>query len=294
VDVPDVKGRTEILKVHGGNKKFDSDVSLGVIAMRTPGFSGADLANLLNEAAILAGRRGRSAISAKEIDDSIDRIVAGMEGTIMTDGKNKSLVAYHEVGHAICGTLTPGHDAVQKVTLIPRGQARGLTWFIPGDDPTLISRQQLFARIVGGLGGRAAEQVIFGESEVTTGAASDLQMVTSMAKQMVTVFGMSEIGPWSLMDAAQSGDVIMRMMARNSMSERLAEDIDAAVKSLSDQAYEVALGHIRNNRAAMDKIVEVLLEKETMTGDEFRAILSEYIEIPIENRVPVAASPVPV
>lgn len=294
VDVPDVKGRTEILKVHGGNKKFDSDVSLGVIAMRTPGFSGADLANLLNEAAILAGRRGRSAISAKEIDDSIDRIVAGMEGTIMTDGKNKSLVAYHEVGHAICGTLTPGHDAVQKVTLIPRGQARGLTWFIPGDDPTLISRQQLFARIVGGLGGRAAEQVIFGESEVTTGAASDLQMVTSMAKQMVTVFGMSEIGPWSLMDAAQSGDVIMRMMARNSMSEKLAEDIDEAVKSLSDQAYEVALGHIRNNRAAIDKIVEVLLEKETMTGDEFRALLSEFIEIPIQNRVPVAASPVPV
>lgn len=295
VDVPDVKGRTEILKVHGSNKKFDSDVSLGVIAMRTPGFSGADLANLLNEAAILAGRRGKAGISAKEIDDSIDRIVAGMEGTIMTDGKNKSLVAYHEVGHAICGTLTPGHDAVQKVTLIPRGQARGLTWFIPGDDPTLISRQQLFARIVGGLGGRAAEEVIFGESEVTTGASSDLQMVTSMAKQMVTVFGMSEIGPWSLMDAAQSGDVIMRMMARNSMSERLAEDIDAAVKSLSDQAYEVALGHIRNNRAAMDKIVEVLLEKETMTGDEFRAILSEYIEIPIENRVPVAAaSPVPV
>lgn len=295
VDVPDVKGRTEILKVHGSNKKFDSDVSLGVIAMRTPGFSGADLANLLNEAAILAGRRGKAGISAKEIDDSIDRIVAGMEGTIMTDGKNKSLVAYHEVGHAICGTLTPGHDAVQKVTLIPRGQARGLTWFIPGDDPTLISRQQLFARIVGGLGGRAAEEVIFGESEVTTGASSDLQMVTSMAKQMVTVFGMSEIGPWSLMDAAQSGDVIMRMMARNSMSEKLAEDIDAAVKSLSDQAYEVALGHIRNNRAAMDKIVEVLLEKETMTGDEFRAILSEYIEIPIENRVPVAApSPVPV
>ncbi|KAL0362475.1 UNVERIFIED_CONTAM: ATP-dependent zinc metalloprotease FTSH 8, chloroplastic [Sesamum calycinum] len=159
VDVPDIRGRTEILKVHAGNKKFDSDVSLEVIAMRTPGFSGADLANLLNEAAILAGRRGKTAISSKEIDDSIDRIVAGMEGTVMTDGKSKSLVAYHEVGHAICGTLTPGHDAVQKVTLVPRGQARGLTWFIPSDDPTLISKQQLFARIVGGLGGRAAEEI---------------------------------------------------------------------------------------------------------------------------------------
>ncbi|KAF3795222.1 ATP-dependent zinc metalloprotease [Nymphaea thermarum] len=316
VDVPDVRGRTEILKVHANNKKFDLDVSLDVVAMRTPGFSGADLANLLNEAAILAGRRGKMAISSKEIDDSIDRIVAGMEGTVMTDGKSKSLVAYHEVGHAICGTLTPGHDAVQKVTLVPRGQARGLTWFIPADDPTLISKQQLFARIVGGLGGRAAEEVIFGDAEVTTGAAGDLQQITGLAKQvmehsaiasafliipsaltnsgtnrtvyekMVTTFGMSEIGPWSLMDSAQSADVIMRMMARNSMSEKLAEDIDAAVKRISDSAYEVALSHIRNNREAIDKIVEVLIEKETLTGDEFRAILSEFVEIPAENRVP--------
>ncbi|XP_073012024.1 ATP-dependent zinc metalloprotease FTSH 2, chloroplastic [Typha latifolia] len=287
VDVPDVRGRTDILKVHASNKKFDNDVSLDIVAMRTPGFSGADLANLLNEAAILAGRRGKTAISSKEIDDSIDRIVAGMEGTVMTDGKSKSLVAYHEVGHAICGTLTPGHDAVQKVTLVPRGQARGLTWFIPADDPTLISKQQLFARIVGGLGGRAAEEVIFGEPEVTTGAAGDLQQITGLAKQMVVTFGMSDIGPWSLMDSsAQSADVFMRMMARNSMSEKLAEDIDTAVKRISDSAYEIALVHIRNNREAMDKIVEILLEKETMSGDEFRAILSEFTEIPVENRVP--------
>ncbi|KAL5054733.1 hypothetical protein RYX36_035415 [Vicia faba] len=294
VDVPDIKGRTDILKVHANNKKFENDVSLEVIAMRTPGFSGADLANLLNEAAILAGRRGRSGISSKEIDDSIDRIVAGMEGTLMTDGKSKSLVAYHEVGHAICGTLTPGHDAVQKVTLIPRGQARGLTWFIPSDDPTLISKQQLFARIVGGLGGRAAEEVIFGEPEVTTGAGGDLQQITGIARQMVVTFGMSDIGPWSLMDSsAQSGDVIMRMMARNSMSEKLAEDIDTAVKRLSDEAYEIALSQIRSNREAIDKIVEVLLEKETLSGDEFRALLSEFVEIPAENRV-TPATPLPV
>ncbi|CAN8247552.1 unnamed protein product [Cochlearia groenlandica] len=288
VDVPDVKGRTDILKVHAGNKKFDNGVSLEVIAMRTPGFSGADLANLLNEAAILAGRRGRTGISSKEIDDSIDRIVAGMEGTVMTDGKSKSLVAYHEVGHAVCGTLTPGQDAVQKVTLVPRGQARGLTWFIPSDDPTLISKQQLFARIVGGLGGRAAEEVIFGEPEVTTGAVGDLQQITGLAKQMVTTFGMSDIGPWSLMDSSAQSDVVMRMMARNSMSEKLAEDIDSAIKKLSDSAYEIALSHIRNNREAMDKLVEVLLEKETIGGDEFRAILSEFTEIPPENRVPVS------
>nr|XP_024364187.1 ATP-dependent zinc metalloprotease FTSH 2, chloroplastic-like isoform X2 [Physcomitrium patens] len=284
VDVPDVKGRTEILRVHASNKKFEEDVSIELVAMRTPGFSGADLANLLNEAAILTGRRGKTAISAREIDDSIDRIVAGMEGTVMTDSKSKSLVAYHEVGHAVCGTLTPGHDAVQKVTLIPRGQARGLTWFIPGEDPTLVSKQQIFARIVGALGGRAAEEVIFGDAEVTTGASSDLQQVSSMAKQMVTVFGMSNLGPWALMDpSAQGGDMIMRILARNQMSEKLAEDIDRAVKQISDEAYQIAVDHIKNNRAAIDKIVEVLLEKETLAGNEFRAILSEYTEIPSSN-----------
>ncbi|RLN12226.1 hypothetical protein C2845_PM09G08440 [Panicum miliaceum] len=285
VALPDVRGREEILRVHSSNKKLDPDVSLSVVAMRTPGFSGADLANLMNEAAILAGRRGKDRITVKEIDDSIDRIVAGLEGTSMTDGKSKMLVAYHEIGHAVCATLTPGHDAVQKVTLIPRGQARGLTWFLPGEDPTLVSKQQIFARIVGGLGGRAAEEVIFGEPEVTTGAVGDLQQVTQVARQMVTTFGMSEIGPWALVEpAAQSGDVVLRMLARNSMSEKLAADIDGAVKHIIDQAYEVAKEHVRRNRAAIDQLVDVLMEKETLSGDEFRAILSEYVDIGKEQR----------
>ncbi|GAU14155.1 hypothetical protein TSUD_169810 [Trifolium subterraneum] len=262
VGLPDIRGREEILKVHSNNKKLDKDISLNIIAMRTPGFSGADLANLMNEAAILAGRRRKEKITMKEIDDSIDRIVAGMEGTKMTDGKSKILVAYHEVGHAICAmschtdndshvtsawlatyadvtceslftgqdmltTLTPGHDPVQKVTLVPRGQAKGLTWFIPSEDPSLISKNQLFARIVGGLGGRAAEEIIFGETEITTGAAGDLQQITQIARQMVTMYGMSEIGPWTLTDpTTQTSDVVLRMLARNSMSEKLAEDID--------------------------------------------------------------------
>ncbi|PPR94097.1 hypothetical protein GOBAR_AA26580 [Gossypium barbadense] len=290
VGLPDIRGREEILKVHSDNKRLDKDVSLSVIAMRTPGFSGADLANLMNEAAILAGRRGKDKITMKEIDDSIDRILAGMEGTKMTDGKNKILVAYHEVGHAVCATLTPGHDPVQKVTLIPRGQARGLTWFIPIEDSDLISKQQLFARVVGGLGGRAAEEVIFGEPEITTGAAGDLQQVTQIARQMVTKFGMSEIGPWALTDpAVQSSDVVLRMLARNSMSEKLAEDIDSSVKKITETAYEIAKNHIRNNREAIDKLVEVLLEKETLTGYEFRAILSEFVDEPVikVDRTPV-------
>ncbi|XP_050381502.1 ATP-dependent zinc metalloprotease FTSH 6, chloroplastic [Argentina anserina] len=280
VGLPDIKGRREILKVHSNNKKLDKSVSIDIIAMRTPGFSGADLANLMNEAAILAGRRGKDKITMKEIDDSIDRIIAGMEGTKMTDGKSKTLVAYHEVGHAICATLTPGHDPVQKVSLIPRGQARGLTWFLPGEDRALISKKQLFARIVGGLGGRAAEEIIFGEPEITTGAAGDLQQITQIAKQMVTMFGMSEIGPWALTDpATQSSDVVLRMLARNTMSEKLAEDIDLSVRRIIESAYEVAKNHVRNNRAAIDQLVDVLLERETLTGDEFRAILSEFTDI---------------
>merc|ERR1711968_44168 len=194
VAVPDVKGRLAILNVHAKNKKVNPEISLSEVAKRVPGFSGADLANLMNEAAILTGRRNKDSITALEIDDSIDRIVAGMEGTKLTDGKSKSLVAYHEVGHAICGTLTPGHDPVQKVTVVPRGQAKGLTWFTPGEDPSLISKQQIFARIVGALGGRAAEEVVFGDAEITTGAHGDLQQVTQIAKQMVINYGFSEVG----------------------------------------------------------------------------------------------------
>lgn len=278
VGLPDVRGREDILKVHSNNKRLDKDVSLTVIAMRTPGFSGADLANLMNEAAILAGRRGKDRITSKEVDDSIDRIVAGLEGTKMTDGKSKILVAYHEIGHAVCSTLTTGHDPVQKVTLIPRGRARGLTWFVPNEDLTLVSKQQLFARIVGGLGGRAAEEVIFGESEITTGAAEDLQQITRIARQMVTMYGMSEIGPWALTEE-QSSDVVLRMLSRNSMSEKLAKDIDTTIRSIVESAYQIARNHIRCNREAIDKLVEVLLDKETLTGDEFRAILTEFTDI---------------
>jgi len=282
VDVPDLKGRIEILKVHAKNKRFEGEVDIETIAKRTPGFSGADLSNLLNEAAILTGRRNKDSITLLEIDDSVDRIVAGMEGTRLTDGKAKTLVAYHEVGHAICGTLQAGHDPVQKVTIVPRGQAKGLTWFIPGEDPSLISKQQIFARVVGALGGRAAEEIVFGEAEVTTGAGGDLQQVSSMAKQMVTAFGMSDVGPWAVQDQ-QSGDMIMRMMAKNSMSEKLQNDIDVAVKRIADEAYVMALKHISDNREALDEIVEELLEVETMDGARFREILAKYATIPEEN-----------
>jgi cell division protease FtsH len=280
VDTPDVKGRLEILEVHSKNKKLADEISLDAIARRTPGFSGADLANLLNEAAILTARRRKPAITMLEIDDAVDRVVAGMEGTPLTDGKSKRLIAYHEVGHALIGSLIADHDPVQKVTLVPRGQAQGLTWFTPNEDQMLVSRAQLRARICGALGGRAAEEVIFGEDEVTTGAGGDLQQVAGLARQMVTRFGMSELGPVSLESPA--GEVFLggNWMSRSEYSEDVAAQIDRQVHTIVEECHQKTLELVRNHREAVDRLVDVLIEKETMDGDEFRRILAEYTTVP--------------
>ncbi|TAF21748.1 MAG: ATP-dependent zinc metalloprotease FtsH [Nostocales cyanobacterium] len=280
VDAPDIKGRLEILEVHARNKKLDPTVSLEAIARRTPGFSGADLANLLNEAAILTARRRKEAITLLEIDDAVDRVVAGMEGTPLVDSKSKRLIAYHEIGHALVGTLLKDHDPVQKVTLIPRGQAQGLTWFMPNEEQGLISRSQLKARITGALGGRAAEEVIFGAAEVTTGAGGDLQQLSGMARQMVTRFGMSDLGPLSL--ESQQGEVFLGRdwTTRSDYSEAIAARIDAQVRLIAEECYEKAKNIIRENRSVTDRLVDLLIEKETIDGDEFRQIVAEYTEVP--------------
>lgn len=280
VDAPDIKGRLEVLNVHARNKKIAPEVSLEAIARRTPGFTGADLANLLNEAAILTARRRKEAMTMLEVDDAVDRVVAGMEGTPLVDSKSKRLIAYHEIGHAIIGTLLKDHDPVQKVTLIPRGQAQGLTWFTPNEEQGLISRSQILARISGALGGRAAEQEIFGDSEVTTGAGGDLQQVSGMARQMVTRYGMSDLGPLSL--ESQQGEVFLGRdwMTKSEYSEQIASRIDAQVRSIVEHCYEISLRIIRENRAVIDRLVDLLIEKETIDGDEFRQIVSEYAEVP--------------
>ncbi|NES95486.1 MAG: ATP-dependent zinc metalloprotease FtsH [Desertifilum sp. SIO1I2] len=280
VDAPDVKGRLEILDVHSRNKKLAPEISLEAIARRTPGFTGADLANLLNEAAILTARRRKDAITMLEINDAVDRVVAGMEGTPLVDSKSKRLIAYHEVGHAMVGTLIKDHDPVQKVTLIPRGQAQGLTWFTPSEDQSLVSRSQLLARISGALGGRAAEEVIFGDAEVTTGAGNDLQQVTGMARQMVTRFGMSDLGPISL--EGQSAEVFLGrdLMTRSEYSEEIASRIDAQVRSIVEHCYDEAKRIMRENRVVIDRLVDLLIEKETIDGEEFRQIVAEYTQVP--------------
>merc|ERR1711968_100176 len=200
VDVPDVKGRLAILNVHAKNKKVNPEISLSEVAKRVPGFSGADLANLLNEASILAARQKTTEITANDISVSVDRIITGLEGNVLKDSRSKRLVAYQKVGQAITGTMLKYHDPVEKVTLIPRGQAQGLTWFTPVEDQGLISRGQILARIIGTLGGRAAEEIIFGEAEVTTGASGEIMQCTSMARQMVTRYGMSPVGPIAFED----------------------------------------------------------------------------------------------
>nr|YP_009391518.1 Cell division protein FTSH [Platysiphonia delicata]ARW59662.1 Cell division protein FTSH [Platysiphonia delicata] len=280
VDIPDFKGRLSILEVHAKNKKIDTSVSLTIIARRTPGFSGADLANLLNEAAILTARKRKDNITLNEINEGIDRIVAGMEGTALIDSKSKRLIAYHEIGHAIVGTLLKDHENVQKVTLIPRGQAKGLTWFTPSEDQSLVSKSQIKAKIMGALGGRAAEEIVFGDAEVTTGASNDLQQVTSMARQMVTKFGMSAIGPLSL-ENEDSNPFLGRGMNNSSeYSDEIAIKIDQQVHNIVDDCHKNTLQIIKNNRVIIDKLVDILIEKETINGQEFRKIISQYTKIP--------------
>ncbi|WP_099240241.1 ATP-dependent zinc metalloprotease FtsH2 [Synechococcus sp. BDU 130192] len=280
VDTPDIKGRLSILEVHARNKKLADEISLDVIARRTPGFSGADLANLLNEAAILTARRRKEAITMAEIDDAVDRVIAGMEGTPLVDSKSKRLIAYHEVGHAIVGTLLKDHDPVQKVTLIPRGQAQGLTWFTPNEEQGLTTKSQLMARIAGALGGRAAEEEIFGHDEVTTGAGGDLQQVSGMARQMVTRFGMSDLGPLSL--ESQQGEVFLGggFMNRSEYSEEVASRIDEQIRIIAEEAHRLARKLVRDNREVIDRLVDLLIERETIDGEEFRQIVAEYTTVP--------------
>jgi cell division protease FtsH len=286
VDYPDIKGRLAILEVHGRNKKIAPEVSLETIARRTPGFTGADLANLLNEAAILTVRKRKEAITLDEINGAIDRVVAGMEGTPLVDSKNKKLIAYHEIGHAIVGTLTSGHYPVDKVTLIPRGQAAGLTWFVPDEEIGLPSRTELLATITGLLGGRVAEEVVFGKDEVTMGASNDIEKITSLARNMVTRFGMSRLGPLALEGEDTPIYLGNNTINRVEYSQDLAASIDAQVREIVGSCYAHAKEIIEQNRPLIDYLVDILIEQETIEGEQLHKIVQEYggRQIPINDQ----------
>ncbi len=279
VDRPDFGGRSEILKVHARGKTLAKDVDLDRIARRTPGFTGADLSNLLNEAAILAARRNLTEISMDEINDAIDRVLAGPEkkDRVMSE-KRKELVAYHEAGHAIVGALMPDYDPVQKISIIPRGQAGGLTWFTPSEDRMdsgLYSRSYLQNQMAVALGGRVAEELMYGDEEVTTGASNDLQQVARVAKQMVTRFGMSDrLGPVAL--GRSQGNMFLGrdIMAERDFSDETAAAIDDEVRNLVDQAYRRCKQVLVENRHVLDKVAQMLIEKETVDAEELQEILA--------------------
>ncbi len=279
VDRPDFAGRAEILNVHARGKTLGKDVDLDRIARRTPGFTGADLSNLLNEAAILAARRNLTEISMDEINDAIDRVLAGPEkkDRVMSE-KRKELVAYHEAGHAIVGALMPDYDPVQKISIIPRGNAGGLTWFTPSEDRMdsgLYSRAYLQNQMAVALGGRVAEELIYGDDEVTTGASNDLQQVARVAKQMVTRFGMSDrLGPVALGRAQGNMFLGRDIMAERDFSNETAAAIDDEVRNLVDQAYRRAKQTLTENRQVLDKVAKMLIEKETVDAEELQEILT--------------------
>jgi cell division protease FtsH len=278
VDRPDYAGRLQILGVHARSKTLSKDVDLDKVARRTPGYTGADLANLLNEAAIFAARRQLTEVSNDEISDAIERIMVGPEkkDRVMSE-RRKRLVAYHEAGHALVGALMPDYDAVQKISIIPRGNAGGLTFFTPSEERMesgLYSRTYLQNQMAVALGGRVAEEIVYGEDEVTTGASNDLQQVASVARQMVTRFGMSDkLGPVAL-GRAQGGMFLGRdIAAERDFSEATAATIDSEVSDLVDVAYHRATKVLNDNRSVLDELAEMLVESETVDSQELQDLL---------------------
>ncbi|MBW4470939.1 MAG: AAA family ATPase, partial [Stenomitos rutilans HA7619-LM2] len=285
VDLPSYKGRLGILEVHARNKKLDTDISLEAIARRTPGFSGAELANLLNEAAILTARRRKDAVTMLEIDDAIDRVTIGLTLTPLLDSKKKRLIAYHEIGHALLMTLLKNSDPLNKVTIIPRsGGIGGFAQQAFNEemiDSGLYTRAWLTDRITIALGGRAAEVEVFGDAEVTAGASSDIKAVADLAREMVTRYGMSDLGLVALESAGSEVFLGRGLSPRTEYSEDVSTQIDQQVRGIAVKCYEEARKIIRENRVLVDRLVEMLLEEETIEGDDFRRIVTEVTGQPV-------------
>ncbi len=277
VDRPDLKGRKAILEIHATEVKLSDEVDLGAIATRTPGFAGADLANLVNEAALLAARNRREAVIQADFAEAIERVIAGLEkrSRVLND-KEKEIVAYHEVGHALVGAAMPGSDQVEKISIVPRGMAAlGYTLQLPTEDRFLRDEAELKGQIATMLGGRSAEEVVFGS--ITTGAANDLQRATDVAEQMVTSYGMSEVlGPLAYDRSKQNTFLDNGTMpnARRLVSDETAKAIDEEVKSIVESAHQRALSILKNNRELLEKISKLLLAEEVIEGDNLRTMLA--------------------
>jgi cell division protease FtsH len=272
LDRPDMRGREAILKVHARGKPFDGSVDLGSIARGTPGFVGADLENLINEAAILAARRNKKAIGQPELEEAIERVIMGPErkSRLISD-EEKRIIAYHEAGHAVVVTAIPEADPVQKISIVGRGQAGGMTWFRPEDDRVLTSRKKLIAQLAGALGGRVAEQLVF--DDITSGASNDLEQVTKMARAMVTRLGMSDA--LGSMTYGQKEELIFlgrEISEQRDYSEAVAEQIDREVRKLVDEAYAETTRILTIYRGYLDAVAAKLLEVESLSREEFEKV----------------------
>ena len=276
VDRPDLPGREKILSVHSRGKPLSGDVDIATLARSTPGFTGADLANLVNEAALLAARHDKEEVSMHEMEEAIDRVIAGPERkTRIISEKEKEITAYHEAGHAVVGALLEEADPVHKITIIPRGQALGVTMSLPTEDRFMMSRGQLMAQLAMMLGGRAAERVTF--DEITTGASNDLERVTQTARQMVTRYGMSDkLGPMALGHANQQVFMGRDFGAQPDYSDEIAFQIDKEIRRIVDESYDTAEDLLIRNRSLVEKLSHDLIEYETVDAAHLRRLVEEY------------------
>ena len=274
VDSPDLRGREGILRVHIRNKPMADDVDVTTLARGTPGMAGADLANLVNEGALLAARRNHDKVYMADLEDAKDKVMMGAErkSMVMKDEERK-LTAYHEGGHAICAIKVKGNDPLHKVTIVPRGRTLGVAWTLPEDDRVSVTREQLEANLVKAYGGRVAEELVFGRDRVTTGAASDIQQATGLARRYVSQWGLSdEIGPILVGDNEQELFLGRELQTRREVSERTAQLVDSEVSRVIKEAYSRATQVLQENVDLLHTVAAALLDRETLTGDEVAAL----------------------
>ena len=275
VDAPDLRGREGILRVHLRNKPIAEDVDVNKLARGTPGMAGADLANMVNEGALLAARRGHDRIYMTDLEEAKDKVMLGAERkSLVMREEERRLTAYHEAGHAVCALKVKGNDPLHKVTIVPRGRALGLAFTLPEDDRVSVTREQLEARLVMAYGGRAAEEIVFGRERVTTGAASDIQQATAIARRYVTQWGLSDaIGPILVGDIEQEVFLGQQLTSRREVSEKTAQLVDSEVKKVIDDAFGRAVQTLTEHRELLNTVAANLLERETLNRDDFEHLL---------------------
>ncbi len=295
VDMPDIKGREQILRVHTRKIPLAPLVNLERIAKGTPGLSGAELSNIVNEAALLAARRNKPAVDSADLEDAKDKVMLGLERKSMVlSEEERRLTAYHEAGHALVSLKVPGLDPIHKVTIVPRGRALGLTFSLPEEDRHNYTKQYILGRLAMAYGGRVAEELVFGPDKVTTGAAQDIQQATEMARRMVTQFGMSEaVGPITVGDREAEIFLGREVVQRREISERTAELVDTELKRVLGEAYERARQILLQHRATLDRVAAALLERETLDREEVELVVAGKPLPPVAPAAPPTAGSAP-